>query len=154
ERLLAKCLAKDPDGRWQSAADLADELQWIADERVRAVPEQAPGPASSHGSRTRERTWMAVAAAAVLALAVGGYWWYPRPAPPPTPISFTIDPPKGEMFSAGVGLLALSPDGSRLAFTTGLREQTQLWVRTMGSLAAERIGRTEGATQPAWSPDG
>ena len=30
ERIVAKCLAKDPDARWQSAADLRDELQWVA----------------------------------------------------------------------------------------------------------------------------
>jgi len=29
ERVVKKCLAKDPDDRWQSAADLASELQWM-----------------------------------------------------------------------------------------------------------------------------
>jgi serine/threonine protein kinase len=30
DRLVRKCLAKQPDARWQSAADVADELRWIA----------------------------------------------------------------------------------------------------------------------------
>jgi serine/threonine protein kinase len=30
ERVVSKCLSKDPDARWQSASDLADELRWIA----------------------------------------------------------------------------------------------------------------------------
>src|SRR5688572_9719043 len=30
ERVIFRCLAKDPDDRWQSAADLTSELQWIA----------------------------------------------------------------------------------------------------------------------------
>jgi serine/threonine protein kinase len=30
ERLVRKCLAKDPDARWQSASDLADELRWTS----------------------------------------------------------------------------------------------------------------------------
>ncbi|HYT75570.1 MAG TPA: serine/threonine-protein kinase, partial [Vicinamibacterales bacterium] len=30
DRIVRKCLAKDPDARWQSAGDLADELRWIA----------------------------------------------------------------------------------------------------------------------------
>jgi eukaryotic-like serine/threonine-protein kinase len=31
ERIIGKCLEKDPDARWQSAGDLADALQWAAD---------------------------------------------------------------------------------------------------------------------------
>ena len=30
ERVARRCLAKDPDARWQSTADLVDELRWIA----------------------------------------------------------------------------------------------------------------------------
>src|SRR6185295_3056000 len=29
QRLVSKCLEKDPDERWQSAKDIADELRWI-----------------------------------------------------------------------------------------------------------------------------
>src|SRR5262245_18348832 len=29
DRIVQKCLAKEPERRWQSAADLADELKWI-----------------------------------------------------------------------------------------------------------------------------
>src|SRR5260370_1246304 len=32
ERVVRKCLAKDPDERWQSAADLASELKWMSSE--------------------------------------------------------------------------------------------------------------------------
>ena len=30
ERLVRKCLAKDPDVRWQAASDIADELRWLS----------------------------------------------------------------------------------------------------------------------------
>src|SRR6266436_9373702 len=33
EHVVKKCLAKDPDERWQSASDLASELNWIAEGR-------------------------------------------------------------------------------------------------------------------------
>ena len=40
ERVVRKCLAKEPDARWQSAADLRDELVWLSRER------EARGPKS------------------------------------------------------------------------------------------------------------
>ena len=30
DRVVRKCLARDPDARWQTAADLRDELHWVA----------------------------------------------------------------------------------------------------------------------------
>jgi len=33
ERLIARCLAKDPEQRWQTARDLATELRWFAETR-------------------------------------------------------------------------------------------------------------------------
>ena len=33
EHVVEKCLVKDPDRRWQSAYDIAEELRWIAAER-------------------------------------------------------------------------------------------------------------------------
>ena len=46
DRLVAKCLAKDPDRRWQTASDLVDELRWLS-EAPAAGPTGAaqPGPA-------------------------------------------------------------------------------------------------------------
>jgi serine/threonine protein kinase/Tol biopolymer transport system component len=159
DRLTGRCLAKNPDDRWQSAADLAAELNWINEERLRAVPETtaaAPAAATS-GSRTRERVWMGVAAAAIVALGGIAVMWYPRAALPPAPVSFTVDAPEGETLSGGPGLLEVSPDGSRVAFVTG-RENAgnggQLWVRAVGSLVPQRIDRAVGAWQPAWTPDG
>ncbi len=31
DRVVKKCLAKDPDYRWQSARDMLDELKWVAE---------------------------------------------------------------------------------------------------------------------------
>src|SRR5215211_5226102 len=42
DRLIRKCLAKDPDDRWQSAADLAAELRWIDEERLRLSGQAEP----------------------------------------------------------------------------------------------------------------
>jgi predicted Ser/Thr protein kinase len=59
ERVVKKCLAKDPDGRWQSAADLASELNWILEGGSQA------GIAAPVASKRKHRETMAWALAAV-----------------------------------------------------------------------------------------
>src|ERR1700730_14385940 len=72
ERVVKKCLAKDPDERWQSASDLAAELHWISESGSQAgLP--------TRGVRER-RTWERVGwllAALLLLLMIGGgaVWW-------------------------------------------------------------------------------
>ena len=41
ERLIRRCLAKDPEDRWQTARDMAAELQWIAEEAPHNIPAAA-----------------------------------------------------------------------------------------------------------------
>src|SRR5687768_17301331 len=56
EHVVAKCLEKDPDQRWQSAHDIAQELQWIS---------QASGQMAAVGAvrkRSRALTWIAAGA--------------------------------------------------------------------------------------------
>jgi serine/threonine protein kinase len=62
DRVVMACLAKDPDGRWQSAADIARELAWVAT----AASDRAPtasrgmGPSSARSAasrRCRKRRW-------------------------------------------------------------------------------------------------
>jgi serine/threonine protein kinase len=66
DRVVRKCLAKDPEERWQSARDLKDELQWIA-EPAAETGVRVPSPAPLY---KRHLPWvlLAVTAAALLAL--------------------------------------------------------------------------------------
>src|SRR5579864_8504513 len=62
DRLVKKCLAKEPEKRWQAASDVCDELKWIAEQGGQAaVP--VPGVA---GRKSRERVAWALAAIAVV----------------------------------------------------------------------------------------
>jgi serine/threonine protein kinase/Tol biopolymer transport system component len=78
---------------------------------------------------------------------------------PAEPIAFTLKAPEGLDFADGPGLLAVSPDGNRIAFATAGNQisstiPARLWVRRLGALVAEPIAGTETGNQPFWSPDG
>jgi serine/threonine protein kinase len=61
ERVVRRCLAKDPDDRWQTARDLLAELRWILD-----GPRTETLPAAVLPRRKKWKPWLAIAEAAVV----------------------------------------------------------------------------------------
>ncbi len=106
DRVVKKCLAKDPEDRWQNAADLGSELEWIGESGSQT------GVAASVARR--RRLWLPWAIAALAALvAVGALLLSPRAAAPAAPrMVLSILPPQGTTWT---DWFALSPDGRRLA---------------------------------------
>src|ERR1700675_2590060 len=88
DRVLRKCLAKDPDERWQTSRDLKDELEWIAhaQESGSAVP-AAP-------MKKSRPSWLWPAATGVLLLVALGLAIYvlfrSKPAAPAETLRFQI----------------------------------------------------------------
>src|SRR5207253_8775373 len=64
DHVVATCLAKDPDERWQSAADLERELKWIAAAPMDAGEQARVAPA-------KRRAWADRAFVGVIGLAAG-----------------------------------------------------------------------------------
>jgi eukaryotic-like serine/threonine-protein kinase len=161
DRVVKKCLAKEPEKRWQAASDVCDELRWIADEAASHTT-TAPVPVAS-----RRKNWLktalwagaAVAACIIIGLAV----WYLKPAParPDTrAVRFFVSPPETWSLdetggsTVGPAALVVSPDGHQIAFAaTSAERKTLLWVRSLDTLAAQSLPGTEGAGRPFWSPD-
>ena len=147
ERTVSKCLAKDPDDRWQTAGDLRDELRWIAREPGgTAVPQTAR---SDDG-----RLWQALfvaSAVALLALAFVHFTATPKTAPL---VTFDVAPPAGATFSGSNAFQAMSPDGSQLVAVVTHGSTSSLWLRRLDSVEAQIIPETEDATFPFWSADG
>ena len=155
DRTIRKCLAKDPEDRWQTARDLQLELKWIAE-----VGSQAGVPAPVVARRkSRERLWMG--AAAVLLVATLGLMAavvrFQRAVSDVRPLRTFVLPPEGAAFGAfggAGGPVVVSPDGRNLAFAaTNSDGKRMLYVRSLESLTAQPLSGTEDASFPFWSPD-
>jgi eukaryotic-like serine/threonine-protein kinase len=156
DHAVRHCLTKEPEKRWQSAADLASELQWIAEAGSQAG---LPAPVISP-RKVRERlAWVAVGALGIALALVALGWWRDRTSTPATlPVWLTAQIGSGvTLFTAGRGTsFALSPDGTRLAFIgqSGGDQKPHLYVRTLGQLEPIPLLDTDGADDPFFSPDG
>ena len=157
DRVVTRCLAKDPENRWQTARDLTLELKWIA-EASGALPATAVGAKPIAAGRRRELLYAALAAAFLIA-AIASVVSYLRLAPTPArPIISDILPPERTQFNfdseRGSRRPVLSPDGTAVAFPAkDANGKTLLWIRSFDSLAARPLAGTEGGTWPIWSPD-
>jgi eukaryotic-like serine/threonine-protein kinase len=143
-RIIERCLAKDPDNRWQSSADLLFSLRTLAG--IAIVP--AP-PRTSYVYRAG---WAAAALILAVAMFAAGSFLQ-RPAPEPSPeVRFTVA--AARMF--GVGQPAVSPDGSTVVFSAMADESSprMLWIRRLGDPDARALPGTENGRAPFWSPDG
>ena len=147
DRVVRECLAKDPEGRWQSAGDLRRELQWIARNGSQV---DAPIPVVTRLWRHERVAWASVTLAALITAASVSFIRVHDQAPMAALGRFQIALPAGSLS------FTLSPDGRNLAFIApGLNGRTRfLWIRPMDSLEPRALPGTEGAlTQPFWSPD-
>jgi len=146
DRVLKRCLEKDPDVRWQSARDLKSALELV----TAPQPPVTEPPASTR--RPAQLPW---AVAAILAVAAAALALINFTAAPPStePVRFQVLPPEKQIFSE---FLAVSPNGRKLAFITlDINNRSILWVRALDSLDAKRLsGPGEDAVSaPFWSPD-
>ena len=147
DHVVRKCLAKDPDDRWQSASDVAGELRWISEADSKAG---VPTPVARR-RRSRERlAWIVAAGAAAVAVAFASLWIAGRPDPPRV-ARFEVPVPEGQRAERKP---SVSPDGSTIVF--GLQSPSgseQLWARPIAGLEAFPIPGTENSEVAFWSPD-
>jgi len=150
--LVAACLAKDREDRFQSAHDVRLQLKAISQSPqapVAAAPVESP------------RTFLprALPAVAVLLLATAGILFYlsQRANSPMLSVRAYIPPPPGTAFRASgfdAGPVVVSPDGKTLAFSAvDDKGRTNLWLRPLDALQATMLPSTEDAATPFWSPD-
>ena len=150
DRVVRRCLAKDPEDRWQNAADLGSELKWIA-ESGSQTGMAAPVAASGR----RRSSWLPWAAALVLGLAGWAAGVLLRKPPTNAVMRTSILLPAKTASDLANNPIAVSPDGSKVALAaTGPDGKLRIWMRSMDGLEMTPIAGTDGATCPFWSPDG
>ena len=143
ERLVGKCLAKDPDARWQSASDVADELRWIAGgEGSRAADVEI-------SRRSRTARWAATAIVLLLVAAAGAAIWRWRSAVRPGPPEVQQ---QQVTFSGDIEMSALSPDGRTVAYVP--RGFDRVLVRELSGGQASPIWTGKRVMALSWLPDG
>ena len=104
-------------------------------------------------ARSRSTFRLLVVVAAIVPALVIAWLGFRRTTPEQQAIRFLISPP-AKVTIPDLDSLALSPDGSRLAFIGEASDgQKQLWVRPLDSITAEPLAGTELVTAAFWSPD-
>ena len=146
ERVIKKCLAKDPDERWQSASDVASELNWIAEGGTQATE---TGRVLVEQRGWERAAWLLALTFFLLMIAAGAALWN-KTNQSPRPMYFNTSVP----FPAND--LALSLDGRLLAIVAYSQQANNyvLWRYEVGGRRTSVLDGTQGASYPFWSPDG
>jgi Tol biopolymer transport system component len=152
DHVVRRCLEKDREDRWQSAHDVAAELQWIAEGGSQA------GVAAPVAARRKSRekvAWWVAALLGLTAIALG-VAVLSRPAPASRVFRASLSPPADHSLIPFDELgVTLSPDGKSLAFVAAAADGSrQIWIRSLGEMTPRRVPETQGAWYPFWSPDG
>ena len=114
ERILRRCLEKDPNERFHSVRDVAFALEALSDVPGSQLAEPAAQPEGS--SRSFPRAYVFAASAVALLLALGGVLLYKRVKPAPR---VAREWQQLTNFPDSVVYPVLSPDGRMLAFFRG-----------------------------------
>jgi serine/threonine-protein kinase len=154
DRIVARCLTKDPDDRWQSARDLMYALKWVAEGGVSLASAAQATSLAPRSAWSRALPWTLAASTLVLAIALVLLWAPWRAAVPPriTRTTITTSGPSALTIDRLGGDLALSPDGTHVVYVGN--RGTQLFVRALDALEPVAIATGRSLRGQFVSPDG
>jgi serine/threonine protein kinase len=143
-RIIAHCLEKEPQARFQSAQDLAFHLRGL---NVAEADSRQP-------VRTRDGRAAWLVGVGITTVAVALTAWLLLRSQPAAMVQSYLMPPPNVIFNLDLGV-AISPDGRSLAYVarSGDDSREWLWVQPLNGVSAQRLAGTDGARFPFWSPD-
>jgi Tol biopolymer transport system component/predicted Ser/Thr protein kinase len=153
DRLLRRCLAKDPARRLRDIGDARLEIEELQAGSVEEVV------AAGGADATPWRRVLPWAIALVMGVAAIGSWLTLGSSPGPSetrPAQVEISMPPGVHIAVDTEhpALALSPDGSLLVVVGEEGGIRRLYLRELANPSFRPIAGTEGASSPFFSPDG
>jgi serine/threonine-protein kinase len=153
DHTIRSCLAKDREERWQTAKDLALELNWVAENVRLDLPDSSVQAKRTRASTTKALAWGG--ASLLLAAFAGLSGWIIKPVPSSAVSRAVITLPPGQRL-AGLDetAIALSNDGAQLAYIALQGGTQQIYLRSMDNPQPRAMPGTEGASSPFFSPDG
>lgn len=146
EKIIARCLRKDPDRRYQHMLDVKLALEEVKEESVSGASKAAP-------RRTRRLPYKTIAAAAIAVVLLAAFWL----------VRFNLRPPQMKWtFSqltdqAGPELFpSLSPDGKTVVYAARPSSSWDIFAQRVGGNMPTNLTANSKAdeSQPAFSPDG
>ncbi|HKA36696.1 MAG TPA: protein kinase [Thermoanaerobaculia bacterium] len=152
-RLIRRCLERDPKNRLHDIADARLEIE----ECQRAPLREASAPSAVPPPRRRALSWIPwLIAAGFLAAAL--VVLRRPPAPSEEIVRLSMDLPENlrldPNFGDQVGILAISPDGRRIAFRSEGPNEHRIFLRDLSRDGAEPVAGSEFGADPFFSPDG
>ena len=150
--LLQRCLEKDPNRRLQAMGDARIELEDARSGKDSVINEPiSPG----HPSGSRRPVLWGTAGVIAGAIVVAAVLFATSRRQPPSPMRLSFALPPGLALATDSPSLAISRDGSMVAYVTAQPGGVQqIWLRRLDEFEAQPVLGTNGADSPFFSPDG
>ena len=155
EATVLRALAKLPADRWATAAEFVHALQH-PEATAAFTAAHAAGPAAQRARPATSRWLMAALGVATLASAAAALWAWNRPAPasPVSLLAMAIPDSQRVAELNASRRMALSRDGTQLAYVGAYNNSTAIYVRALDDTVPRRLRGSEGAAYVRWSPTG
>ena len=153
DRIIRRCLAKDPVRRYQTAVDLWNDL-----EELQELVKGRAGSIAVRTKRVRQVPWqfIMVAVGAVIGIAGSTMIWQYRQAKQAAPVHLNVAFSKLTSQPGVEWFPSLSPDGKWVVYSGGSSGRRQIYLQSVSGQTPLDLSRdtTADDDQPAFSPDG
>jgi Tol biopolymer transport system component/predicted Ser/Thr protein kinase len=146
QRVVHRCLEKDPEDRYQTARDLCSELR-----RVRRDSESgANAPFAPRVRPAPHVLWMAAAGVAVVLTALIMIYGWPFNRSPDSATVRLTNPQQLTSAEGAEWFPTWSPEGTRVAYM----HAGDIWITQLGGASMNLTPEAANGSFPSWSPDG